>query len=66
MRESANTLPPADAEVSLPEAAQRLRLSHQQAYVAVLRGELTARKVGARWFVSVASIDAYARGGNDA
>ncbi len=49
----------AATEVSLPLAAQRLRVSGEIARRMLLRGELQGRQVGGRWLVAVNSIDRF-------
>ncbi len=43
-------------ELPLAEAAMRLRQSWAQTWRLALTGELDARKVGGRWFVTLASV----------
>lgn len=43
-------------EISLPEAARRLAVSWRRAYDMCLDGRLEARRVGARWRITLASV----------
>lgn len=47
------------ANVPLVDAAQKLRLTYQQAYNAVLTGRLAAHRMNGRWFVTLAGIAKY-------
>ena len=47
------------ANVPLVDAAQKLRLTYQQAYNAVLAGHLAAHRINGRWFVTPAAIAEY-------
>ena len=47
------------ANVPLVDAAQKLRLTYQQAYNAVLAGRLAAERIDGKWFVRKAAIDEF-------
>ena len=49
------------AVVPLSVAAHRLGLTWSQAYARVLTGDLKGEKVGARWVVEQAAVDAAAK-----
>ena len=51
-----------DGPVSLPSAAQALKLSWIQAWRLVLTGELKGSKVGGRWRIERESLDRLVEG----
>jgi hypothetical protein len=51
-----NTLPSPN-EMTLTEAAFRLRLAYPLAYRKMFSGELNGRRIGTRWYVAVKDVE---------
>lgn len=48
---------PSPKEISLPDAALRLREPYPSTYKRMFAGEISGRRIGARWFVAVADVE---------
>lgn len=53
---------PSQEVLSIPEAARRLGICAQSAYVAAARGEIPAKKIGRRWVVPAAAFEQWLGG----